>query len=41
MRPDARFGRPAIKGISTGVTWEHDKADEDVDEIADVRTVPR
>ena len=35
MTPDIRFGRPAIKGISTDVLWEHDMAGEDVDEIAD------
>ena len=35
MAPDVRFGRPAIKGISTEVLWEHDEAGEDVEEIAD------
>jgi uncharacterized protein (DUF433 family) len=35
MTPDVRFGRPAIKGISTDVLWEHDLAGEDVGEIAD------
>lgn len=34
MQPDIRFGRPAIKGISTEVLWEHAEADEDVPEIA-------
>jgi uncharacterized protein (DUF433 family) len=43
ISPDVRFGRPAIKGISTEVLWEQaevlwEQADsgEDVDEIADV-----
>lgn len=35
MAPDVRFGKPAIKGISTDVLWEHDEAGEDVAEIAD------
>jgi uncharacterized protein (DUF433 family) len=35
MAPDVRFGRPAIKGISTDVIREHDEAGEDVDEIAE------
>lgn len=35
MAPDVRFGRPAIKGISTEVLWEHEQAGEDVEEIAD------
>lgn len=34
MAPDVRFGKPAIKGISTEVLWEHDEAGEDVHEIA-------
>lgn len=34
MDPDLRFGKPAIKGISTEVIWEHDQAAEDVEEIA-------
>lgn len=34
MTPDVRFGRPAIKGISTEVICEHDQAGEDIDEIA-------
>jgi uncharacterized protein (DUF433 family) len=33
--PEVRFGRPAIKGISTEIIWEHDLAGEDVDELAD------
>src|SRR5918995_1617325 len=32
--PDVRFGRPAIKGVSTEVVWEHEASGEDVDEIA-------
>lgn len=35
MAPDVRFGKPAIKGVSTGVLWEHEAAGEDVDEIAE------
>lgn len=34
MAPDVRFGRPAVKGVSTQVLWEHDEAGEDPDEIA-------
>lgn len=35
MRPDVRFGRPAIKGISTEAIWEHLLADESEDEVAE------
>jgi uncharacterized protein (DUF433 family) len=35
MTPDVRFGRPAIKGISTDVVREHDDAGESVEEIAE------
>jgi uncharacterized protein (DUF433 family) len=35
MAPDVRFGRPAIKGISTEVLWEHEQAGEDVQEVAE------
>jgi uncharacterized protein (DUF433 family) len=35
MTPDIRFGRPAIKGISTEVLWEHIEAGEDVEEVAE------
>jgi len=35
MMPGVRFGKPAVKGISTEVMWEHDQAGEDVDEIAE------
>jgi len=34
--PDVRFGKPAIKGISTEVIWEQDDAGEDVETIAEV-----
>lgn len=32
--PEMRFGRPAIKGISTEVLWEHIEAGEGVDDTA-------
>lgn len=32
--PEVRFGRPAIKGISTAVIWEHSDDGESDDEIA-------
>jgi uncharacterized protein (DUF433 family) len=35
MSPGVRFGRPAIKGISTEVLWEHVDAGEDVEEVAE------
>jgi len=34
MAPDIRFGKPAIKGISTEVLWEHVEAGEDLPEVA-------
>lgn len=35
MAPEVRFGRPAIKGITTEVLWEHaELGGEDVEEIA-------
>jgi uncharacterized protein (DUF433 family) len=34
MRPDLRFGRPAVGGISTEVLWEHIDGGEDIDEVA-------
>ena len=34
MRPDVRFGRPMIGGISTEAIWEHLEAGESVDEVA-------
>lgn len=36
IRPDVRFGRPAIKGISTEVLWEQHDAGDDVASIAEV-----
>ncbi|WP_131767512.1 DUF433 domain-containing protein [Candidatus Protofrankia californiensis] len=35
MRPDLRFGRPAVGGISTVVLWEHVEGCEDIDEVAE------
>jgi len=35
MAPDVRFGKPAIKGISTEVLWEHVEAGEDLPEVAE------
>lgn len=35
MRPGIRSGRPAIKGISTEVLWEHAGADETISDIAE------
>jgi uncharacterized protein (DUF433 family) len=35
MAPDVRFGKPAIKGISTEVLWEHVDAGEDLLEVAE------
>ena len=34
MNPELRFGRPAVKGISTDVLWEHAEAGEDIEETA-------
>jgi uncharacterized protein (DUF433 family) len=34
MQPGLRAGRPAIKGISTEVVWEHEQAGETVGDIA-------
>jgi uncharacterized protein (DUF433 family) len=34
MRPDSRFGRPSVNGISTEAIWEHSEAGETVDDIA-------
>jgi uncharacterized protein (DUF433 family) len=33
--PDVRYGRPAIRGISTEALWEHEQAGETTDDIAD------
>jgi uncharacterized protein (DUF433 family) len=34
MTPEVRFGRPAVRGVSTDVLWEHAEAGEDIDELA-------
>lgn len=34
IRPDVRFGRPAVKGISTATIWEQEDAGEDVHDLA-------
>jgi uncharacterized protein (DUF433 family) len=34
MRPDERFGLPAVGGVKTEVLWEHLEADETFDEVA-------
>jgi uncharacterized protein (DUF433 family) len=36
VSPDIRFGRPAIKGISTEAVWEQVEVGEEVEDIADV-----
>lgn len=36
IRPDVRFGKPAVKGISTEVIWEHAEVGEDIGEIASI-----
>ncbi len=35
MRPDERFGLPAIGGIKTEIVWEHLEADETFDDVAE------
>lgn len=35
MAPDVRFGKPAIKGISTEALWEHVESGEDLAEVAE------
>jgi uncharacterized protein (DUF433 family) len=35
MQPGLRSGRPAVKGISTEILWEHEQAGETVGEIAE------
>ena len=35
IRPNQRFGKPAVSGISTEVIWEHADAGEGEDEIAE------
>jgi uncharacterized protein (DUF433 family) len=36
ITPDVRFGRPAIKGISTEAIWEQAEVGEDIEDIAEV-----
>jgi len=36
IAPDVRFGRPAIKGISTEAIWEQDESGAEADEIAEI-----
>jgi uncharacterized protein (DUF433 family) len=36
VRPDVRFGRPAVEGISTEAIWEQVESGEDVEEVADL-----
>jgi uncharacterized protein (DUF433 family) len=33
--PEVRFGKPAVRGISTEVIWEHVEADEPFGDVAD------
>ncbi|MQA08523.1 MAG: DUF433 domain-containing protein [Pseudonocardiaceae bacterium] len=35
IRPDVRFGRPSVKGISTEVLWEQVDAGAGIAEVAD------
>jgi uncharacterized protein (DUF433 family)/DNA-binding transcriptional MerR regulator len=35
MNPDLRFGRPAIKGVSTEALWEQTEAGESTEEVAE------
>jgi uncharacterized protein (DUF433 family) len=35
MTPEIRFGRPAVRGVSTEVLWEHAAVGEDVEELAE------
>jgi uncharacterized protein (DUF433 family) len=35
IRPNQRFGKPAVGGISTEIIWEHADAGENEDEIAE------
>jgi uncharacterized protein (DUF433 family) len=36
INPDVRFGKPAVKGISTEAIWEQDDSGEDTESIAEV-----
>jgi uncharacterized protein (DUF433 family) len=40
MNPDVRFGRPAVRGISTEAMREHDQAGESAEEIAEELDIP-
>jgi uncharacterized protein (DUF433 family) len=35
MDPEVRFGKPAVKGVSTEIIWENDEAGADVEETAE------
>jgi uncharacterized protein (DUF433 family) len=35
MDPEFRFGKPAVKGVSTEIIWEHDQVGADVEETAE------
>ena len=35
MDPEVRFGKPAVRGISTEVIWDHIEAEETFGEVAD------
>jgi uncharacterized protein (DUF433 family) len=35
MRPGLRAGRPAVKGISTEILWEHEQSGETTIEVAE------
>jgi uncharacterized protein (DUF433 family) len=34
MDPELRFGKPAVKGVSTEIIWEHDEDGADIEETA-------
>lgn len=40
MRPGIRSGRPAVRGISTEILWEHEQAGEAIGEIAEEFSLP-
>jgi uncharacterized protein (DUF433 family) len=35
IRPDVRFGRPNVAGISTEVLWEHVDSGEAIERVAE------
>jgi len=35
MRPDERFGLPAVGGVKTEIIWEHVEADESFEDVAE------